>query len=161
MEEAEIWIEMHQDGTDSMSEHLTRRAFEPDGAKGPRLASFEPDPLSGEVIGAAIEVHRVLGPGHLESAYENALAIEFEIRGIAFERQFALPLRYKGNDVGESRLDFLVESELIVELKAIEALAPVHTAQVIAYLKTTAKKRALLINFNVPVLKQGIKRISL
>ncbi len=113
------------------------------------------------VIGAAIEVHKVLGVGFLESVYQEALAIEFSQRKIPYRIEFPIAVNYKGNLVGEGRLDFLVDDVLIVELKAVEKLAPKHEAQVISYLKSTKKPLALLINFNVPILKQGIKRIIL
>ena len=119
------------------------------------------DDLARAVIGAAIEVHRLLGPGYLESVYEQALAIELELRNIPFERQKPIRVNYKGREVGEGRLDLLVGGSLIVELKAVDALAPIHTAQVMSYLKTTHYPLGLLINFNVPVLKAGIKRIVL
>jgi len=113
------------------------------------------------VIGAAIEVHRVLGPGFLESVYEEALALEFKDRKIPFVRQHIIGVNYKGHMVGEGRLDLFVDQCLIVELKTVEALLPIHTAQVISYLKATHCSLGLLINFNVPILKQGIKRIVL
>jgi GxxExxY protein len=123
----------------------------------------EPDPtlnrLTGEVIGAAIEVHRVLGPGLLESLYEEALCVELGLRGIRFARQPAVELSYKGHPVGKGRLDLLVDNVLVVELKSVEALNAVHKAQVISYLKTTGYPLALLINFNVRILKDGIVRI--
>jgi GxxExxY protein len=111
------------------------------------------------VIGAAIEVHRVLGPGLLESVYEEALAIELELRGIPFQRQMAIELQYKGRPIGQARLDLLVAGSLVVELKAVEHLAAVHTAQVLSYLRATRHRRGLLITFNVPVLRLGIKRL--
>ena len=114
-----------------------------------------------KVIGAAIEVHRQLGPGYLESVYEEALAVELTLRGIPFARQVGFALDYKGHKIGEGRMDLLVDSCLVVELKAVEELAPIHTAQTISYLKATKHRLALLINFNVPVLKAGIKRIAL
>ncbi len=114
-----------------------------------------------KVIGVAIEVHRHLGPGYLESVYEDALAVEFGLRHIPFTRQVVFALDYKGHKVGEGRMDFLVDDCLIVELKAVEALAPIHTAQVISYLKATNRRLALLINFNVPILKDGLKRVAL
>ena len=117
------------------------------------------DELAHAVIGAAIEVHKTLGPGFLESMYEEALCMELKMRGIAYERQPTITVHYKGCPVGETRLDLLVGGALIVELKAVSELAPVHTAQVISYLKATGKKLGLLINFNVPVLKDGIKRV--
>jgi GxxExxY protein len=121
----------------------------------------ESDRLVHSVIGAAIEVHRVLGPGFLESVYEAALAVELELRGISFERQRPVPLVYKSQEIGEGRLDLLVGNRVIVELKAVEALAPIHKAQVISYLKATRLNLGLLINFNVPVLKDGIERVVL
>lgn len=121
----------------------------------------ELDQLAHEVIGAAIEVHRILGPGFLESVYEEALCIELTLRGIPFERQYAISLDYKEHLVGESRLDLLVAGKLIVELKSVDELAPIHFSQVISYLKATSHKLGLLINFNVPILKEGIKRIIL
>lgn len=119
------------------------------------------DELARAVIGAAIEVHRTLGPGFLESVYEEALAVELDLRGIEFRRQVPVAVNYKGRAVGEARLDFLVEDGLIVELKAVDELAPIHQAQVISYLKASGRRLALLINFNVPVLRGGIKRIVL
>lgn len=122
--------------------------------------SSEVDELAHQVIGAAIEVHRLLGAGFLESVYEQALAIEFLERGISFVRQAPIALEYKGQNVGEARLDFLVGGILVVELKAVEAIHPIHQAQVINYLKATGHTLGLLINFNVLKLKDGgIKRI--
>jgi GxxExxY protein len=117
------------------------------------------DELAHVVIGAAIEVHRGLGPGHLESVYENALAIEMELRNIPFERQRPFDLLYRNRPVGEGRMDFMVDGLLVVELKAVEALAPIHKVQVLSYLKATGLQLGLLINFNVPVLREGIQRI--
>jgi len=121
----------------------------------------ETDHLTTAVIGSAIEVHRVLGPGYLESVYEQALAIELELRSILYERQKPISVDYKNHLVGDGRLDFLVGGRLIVELKAVDALAPIHAAQVMSYLKTMNLPLGLLINFNVPLLKHGIKRIIL
>jgi GxxExxY protein len=127
----------------------------------PRLEpGDEANALSRRVIGAAIEVHRHLGPGHIESAYRNALLqYEFELQGIPFQVEVQVPLMYKGRSVGKCRIDLLVGGELIVELKACDALGPVQRAQVISYLRLTGKRLGLLINFNVPVLKEGIRRI--
>jgi GxxExxY protein len=119
------------------------------------------DELARAVIGAAIEVHRVLGPGLLEAVYEEALCIELELRGIPFVRQPAMIVEYKGKKVGEGKADLLVGEALIVELKAVDALADIHLAQVISYLKVSGKHLGLLINFNVSILKEGIKRIVL
>ncbi len=112
------------------------------------------------VIGFAIEVHRALGPGLLESAYEECLCYELAQGGIRFLRQVALPVRNKGVtlDCGY-RMDLLVDDLVIVEIKAVESLSPIHEAQLPTYLKLAEKSVGLLINFNVPVLKQGLKRI--
>lgn len=119
------------------------------------------DRLAHTVIGAAIEVHRHLGPGLLESIYEKSLAIELELRGIPLKQQHPVPVHYKGRRVGDTRLDFLVDDKLVVEIKAVDALIEVHTAQVLTYLRATSLNLGLLINFNVPVLKDGIKRLIL
>jgi len=115
--------------------------------------------LTAAVIGAAMEVHRELGPGYLESTYEVALSEELKIRGVPFLRQIAFEVCYKGIVVGEQRLDFLIDSKLVVELKAVEGLAEIHRAQVISYLKLANRRLGLLINFNVPVLRLGIRRV--
>jgi GxxExxY protein len=118
--------------------------------------------ISEFVIGAAIEVHRHLGPGLLESTYETCLAREFQKRKINFQRQKTCPIIYKEDLIDDVfRIDFLVENELIIEVKAVEILAPLHTAQILTYLRLLNKKTGLLLNFNVPVLVQGIKRVSL
>ncbi len=135
--------------------------MDPDDVEERIEPSSELDELAQEVIGAAIEVHRHLGPGYLEGVYEEALAIELRSRCIPFERQMPISLDYKGHKVGEGRLDVLVNGELLVELKAVEALVPVHKAQVISYLKATGLHLALLIDFNVPALRAGIRRIVL
>jgi len=118
------------------------------------------DELSNIIIGAAIEVHRVLGPGLLESAYEECLCHELSLRGLSFERQRSLPINYKGIklDCGY-RLDLLAEKLVIVELKAVDKIEPVHEAQLLTYLKLSNLWLGLIINFNVPILKEGIKRI--
>ena len=116
--------------------------------------------LTGKVIGAAIEVHKALGPGLLESAYEECLCHELELRSISYERQKELPIEYKGVKVDcDYRLDLLVEDKLVLELKACNALEPIHEAQLLTYLKLSGSELGLLINFNVPVLKEGIKRL--
>ncbi|MGH9426531.1 MAG: GxxExxY protein [Terriglobia bacterium] len=119
------------------------------------------DQLARAVIDAAIEVHRMLGPGFLESVYEEALCVELSLRGIPFLRQVLVAVDYKGHPVGESRLDLLVGGSLVIELKAVDSLAPVHSAQMISYLKATGHHLGLLMNFNVPLLKDGLKRIVL
>jgi len=116
--------------------------------------------LTGEVIGAAIEVHKALGPGLLESVYEECMCVELGLREIPHERQKELPVEYKGAKLDCAyRLDILVARKLVVELKACNSLEPIHEAQLLTYLKLTGLKVGLLINFNVPVLKEGIKRL--
>lgn len=115
--------------------------------------------LSNEIIGAAIEVHRELGPGLLESVYEACLTAELQDRGLHVENQILLPVYYKGHKLDkEFRIDLLVEDKIIVELKAVEELKDIHEVQLVTYLKLAEKKLGLLINFNVPLLVQGIKR---
>jgi GxxExxY protein len=119
----------------------------------------ERDPLTHAVIGAAIEVHRVLGPGLLESVYQKCLEIELALQGIACQPQARLPLLYKGQQVDDDlKMDFFFPGKLVVEIKAVEKLLPVHEAQLLTYLKLSGTHVGLLINFNVPVLKDGIKR---
>jgi GxxExxY protein len=119
------------------------------------------DALAHTVIGAAIEVHRHLGPGFLESVYEEALCVELRLRKIPFERQHPAKVEYKGEYVGEGRLDLLVDDRLIVELKAVREVAPIHRAIVLSYLKATEKSLALLINFKVSRLRDGVQRVVL
>ena len=122
----------------------------------------ELESLANRVIGAAIEVHRALGPGLLESAYEACLARELVHLGIPFVQQHPLPVVYRGEPVDVAyRLDFVVEGQLVLELKAVERLEPIHTAQVLTYLRLSGLKLALLINFNVPLLREGLKRVIL
>jgi GxxExxY protein len=118
--------------------------------------------VTGTVIGAAIEVHRALGPGLLESAYEECLCRELSLRKIPFERQRSLPVKYKGVslDCGY-RLDLLVADQVVVEVKAVEKLLPIHEAQLLTYLRLGGWKAGLLLNFNVPALKRGIRRLVL
>ena len=122
--------------------------------------SMTANELSGKVIGASIEIHRHLGPGLLESAYEECQNYELTQTGIQFERQKPLPVIYKGVQLDCGfRLDFVVERQLIVELKTVTELLPIHEAQLLTYLKLSGLTLGLLINFNVSVLKDGIKRI--
>jgi GxxExxY protein len=127
------------------------------------LAKAEPsahlDSLAYRVIGAAIEVHGLLGPGFLESVYEEVVCIELTLRGIRFRRQVPIGVRYKGHRVGESRMDLLVGEKLVVELKAVDGLAPIHIAQLLSYLKATRLHLGLLISFNVTRLRHGIRRV--
>jgi GxxExxY protein len=117
--------------------------------------------LMERLIGACIEIHRALGPGLLESAYEECLCHELKSAGLAFERQKPLPVRYKdvNLDCGY-RLDLVVEDRLILELKSVDQLLPIHEAQLLTYLKLSGLTLGLLVNFNVPALKAGIKRIA-
>lgn len=115
--------------------------------------------LAHRVIGAAIEVHEHLGAGLPECAYRDALCHELSLRGMRFAREVTMPITYKGKEVGFTRLDLLVDDLLIVELKSVDSLAPLHRDQCITYLNVTRLKLALLINFNVRILKDGIKRV--
>jgi GxxExxY protein len=120
---------------------------------------MEINEITGEIIGCCIEIHRELGPGLLESAYEECLAYELGNAGLFFERQKPLPVRYKEIYIEYGyRMDFIVESQVIVELKSVEAIHNVHTAQILTYMKFAEINAGLLINFNVSVLKNGIKR---
>ena len=118
------------------------------------------DPLSYKVIGCAMEVYNVLGPGLLESAYEKALIHELQINGLSVSSQVPMEMLYKGVNLGEGlRLDLLVEDSLIVELKSVDELKPVHYKQLLTYLKLLDKRIGLLINFNVNDFRDGIKRV--
>ncbi len=120
---------------------------------------MELNEITQAIIGAAIEVHRSLGPELLESAYRECLTREFELRQIPFEREKPMPLEYKGLQLDQGyRLDFLIANRVVVELKAVEGLLPVHEAQLMTYLRLGGWKLGLLMNFNVPVLKDGIRR---
>lgn len=123
---------------------------------------MEFDVLSNQVIGCAIEVHRILGPGLLESTYEQCLAQELGLAGIGFKLQYPLPVNYKGImlECGY-RIDVLIQDALILELKSVESLQGIHQAQLLTYMKLSGIKTGLLINFNVSVLKTGIKRFVL
>jgi GxxExxY protein len=117
------------------------------------------DRLAHAVIGAAIEVHRWLGPGYLEAVYEEALVLELGLRKLAVRRQVVVPIFYKDQLISESHLDLLIEDELVVELKSVESLARIHGAQLLSYLRATDLQLGLLMNFNVPILKEGIRRV--
>jgi GxxExxY protein len=117
--------------------------------------------LSGEIISAAIELHRILGPGLLESIYEEALVLELELRKIEVSRQVEVPVEYKGQRLTNIlRLDLLVDDQIVVEVKSVEHILPVHEAQLLSYLKLTGKRLGLLINFNSAVLSKSIRRIA-
>lgn len=121
---------------------------------------MEVNEITNNIIGAAIEVHKALGPGLLESAYEACLCRELELRRIPYMRQKALPVAYKGLELDCGyRLDLLVDEEVVVEIKTVDALHPIHEAQLLTYLRLGGWKVGLMVNFNVPLLKQGIKRL--
>jgi GxxExxY protein len=119
------------------------------------------DSLTEAIIAAAIEVHRILGPGLLESIYEDALVVELRLRGIQVERQVAVDVDYKGQILKGMRVDLLIDNEVVVELKAVARSPETATAQVLSYLRFTRLKRGLLLNFGLPRLIDGVKRISL
>jgi GxxExxY protein len=137
---------------------VSNREFKGNGERrwepGPEL-----DALARDVIGVAIEVHRTLGPGLLESIYEEALCVELASAGIPFERQVPLQVYYKQRNIGVVRLDLLVHRQLIVELKTVDCVGPVHIAQLLSYLTFTRLSLGLLVNFNVTELRHGIKRV--
>lgn len=116
--------------------------------------------LCAKSIGAAIEVHKQLGPGLLESIYVEALCAELGMQGFKTDREIEVPVSYKGRNLGKTlRLDLLVENELIIEVKAVEQLEAIHTAQLLTYLRLSEKQLGLLLNFNVQAMRQGIKRV--
>jgi GxxExxY protein len=122
---------------------------------------YEHDPLTELIIGCAIEVHRHLGPGLSESTYEEAVCIEFTDAGISYTRQVGVPVTYKGQLIGEHRPDLVVEKQVVIEIKSVERLMSVHQAQTLTYMRMLHLATGLLINFNVPVLRAGIKRLAL
>jgi GxxExxY protein len=128
--------------------------------RGFRIGELETpkDPLTEKIIAAAIEGHRHLGPGLLESIYENSLCRELGLRGIRHERQVRVPVTYKEESIGEHRIDLLVEDQVVIEIKSVDRLDPVFDAQLLSYLRLTGKRVGLLINFNTHLLKNGIKR---
>ena len=116
--------------------------------------------FSSKIIGAAIEVHKTLGPGLLESSYEECLCYELGLRGILFERQKSLPIVYKDKHLESGyRIDVVVENSILLELKAVEKIEPIHKAQILTYLKLSNIQLGLLLNFNVPVMKEGLIRV--
>lgn len=124
------------------------------------MTSDELDRTSNDIIGAAIEVHRVLGPGLLESAYEQSLAWELGLRKIAVRRQVSLPISYKELRIEEAyRIDMVVNESIVLELKCVDRLEPIHTAQLLTYLKMTGFRLGLLLNFRVDLMRNGIKRV--
>ncbi len=128
--------------------------------RGAEDAEFPQREITEQVIAAALEVHSVLGPGLLESVYHHAMARELSLRGLAFESQVAVPIRYKDLAIEPPlRLDLLVATSVIVEIKAVSALEEIHCAQLLTYLRLTGLEAGLLINFNTPSLRLGIKRV--
>ena len=125
------------------------------------MTNLQKDPLTEKIIGCAIEVHRRLGPGLLESIYESALCIEFELSALSFQRQFLLPLKYRDRIIGDFRLDLVVENAVVLELKSADRMDAVFEAQLLSYLKLSSIKTGLLINFNRRLLRDGIKRFVL
>lgn len=121
--------------------------------------SDELNELSYQIIGAAIEVHKSLGPGFKESVYQRALQFELNMRGIQFVREAKITLTYKGQSVGDHKLDFWIEKKIVVELKAVDTVIHVHEAQLLSYLRATNSELGLLINFNMTKLTDGIQRI--
>jgi len=145
---------------------VNREPFNPDrvasGADGSASSlDHALEALARETIGAAIEVHQHLGPGFPESVYENALSLELSDRGVEHQAQVPIPVSYKRRPVGEGRVDLLVQDRLIVELKTVDALHRVHTAQVLGYLRAAELRLGLLINFHCKTLKEGIQRVIL
>ena len=123
---------------------------------------FSRDPLVAAIIGCAIEVHRVLGPGLLESPYRRCLAREFTLKRLPFETEVALPVVYKGERLNCGfRLDFVVEGRVVVEVKSVARLMPIHSAQLLTYMKLLSAPRGVLLNFNVPLMKYGIRCLEL
>lgn len=121
----------------------------------------EQDPITEGIIGCAISVHRQLGAGLLESAYETALCVELARRGLRFDKQRVIPLVYEGVLVGDYKPDLIVENAVVVEVKSVLRFEPVFLAQMLTYLRITNVRRGLILNFNKPVMKAGIKRVSL
>lgn len=119
------------------------------------------DPLTDRIIGCAITVHRELGPGLLESAYHAAMCVELAVHDLAFERERLVPVLYRRVRIGEYRPDLIVEGRVVVEIKSVQHLDPVFAAQVLTYLRITGLRTGLLLNFNRPVLKDGIRRFAL
>jgi GxxExxY protein len=121
---------------------------------------MEANQLTSEIISSAIEVHRTLGPGLLESIYEECMAFELQDRNLTIARQKEIPIQYKGNQLEQNyRIDLLVNNQVLIELKSVSKLEPIHNAQLLTYLKLANIRYGLLLNFNVSVMKQGIRRL--
>ena len=132
-----------------------------EGLRIPSSLSPELEALVRNTIGACLQVHRALGPGLLEGVYPRAVACELEARHIPFELERAIPIRYRNRILCHHRLDVFVDRQLILEIKSVDRLAPIHVAQLISYLRVTGARIGLLVNFNVPFLRQGIRRVVL
>ena len=117
--------------------------------------------VTDEIVGCAIEVHKQLGPGLLESVYESAMCIELAATGLSLARQVGIPLYYKGTLISEHRPDLVVANRVVVEIKSVERLDPIHTAQILTYLRVTGLKTGLVLNFNSTLLKHGVRRVLL
>ena len=138
-----------------------REGLRPFSMRLPSPLSAEAEDAMAETIGCAIAVHRALGPGFLESIYKRAMHIELDARGISYESEKAITVPYRGTQIHGQRVDLIVRNLIIVELKAVKRFDDVHQSQLISYLKTTGLRGGLLINFRVPVLKVGLKRVVL
>jgi GxxExxY protein len=126
------------------------------------LIEHRTNPITEKIIGAAIEVHRHLGPGLLESSYQTCMCRELELRGVTYESQIVLPIEYKGVHVGNGYvIDLLIEGAVIVEIKSVKRLLPIHSAQLMTYMRLRRLSSGLLLNFNVTILPRGIRRILL
>jgi GxxExxY protein len=121
---------------------------------------FESDPLTGRIIGSAIEVHRIIGPGLIESIYENALCHELSLRGMTYEQQIETNVFYKGKIIKGQRIDLIIDREIVIEVKSVSRLHEVVFAQLLSYLKITGLKRGLILNFGEKRLVDGIRRVS-
>jgi len=125
------------------------------------MEMYTHDPLTQQIIGCAIEVHRTIGPGLLESAYEEALCLELAAAGLEHERQLRIPVMYKENQIGEYRPDLVVKRQVLVEIKSVERLIGLHQAQLLAYMRVLRVPVGLLLNFNSEVLRTGVRRLAL
>ena len=148
--------------THQIRQHLGMQPIQEAGTAGPASGSWKGllyAELSHAILGACIEVHRHIGPGQLESVYQRAVEHELALREIPFRAQVPIAMIYKGERVGDFFADLIIDDKVIVELKTVEHLLAVHTAQVLSYLRSTRLRLGLLVNFNVPVLVRGVKRL--
>ena len=152
---------MNHEDPEGHEGHETEPSFNPHGMRLPSPLSVEAELVMTRTIGCAIAVHRALGPGFLESIYRKAMCLELSAAGLAYELEKPISVRYRDIEISGQRVDLILEKVIVVELKAIIRLDDVHRAQLISYLRTTGLRGGLLINFRVPVLKQGLKRVVL